>query len=87
MSFTPTPAELKAGQFSPETLFLALNAFHRDGFLVIEGVEDVELLKKISDFMVPEREEIEKGTHKAEELQKTRRSYSSRGSRRAVDVD
>lgn len=76
MAITPSAEELSAGEFSPETLFIALNSFNRDGFLVLEEVEDAALMRRMNEEMIPERQEVEEAlvssgvmnaTHKAED--------------------
>ena len=93
-TFTPSPEEVKAGEFSPETLFMAIHSFNRDGFLVMEGIEDPQLLTNMRQAMLPEREEISKLSHKAEEAKKTgtstlvRRHWDvAHGKQRIISMD
>lgn len=66
-AITPTAEELKAQCFTPETLFGAVNSFHRDGFLVLEGVEDPKLLTDMNAFLLTEGEEVQASSHIAEQ--------------------
>lgn len=68
----PTAEELKAQSFTPETLFGAVNSFHRDGFLVLEGVEDPKHLTNMNAFLLTEGREIQRSKHVAEEEHPTR---------------
>ncbi|ORY24566.1 hypothetical protein BCR39DRAFT_546491 [Naematelia encephala] len=65
-AFIPTEQERAAQQFSPDTLFQAVRAFNRDGFLVMEDIMDTSVLDGIRDFLVGEGDDIRK-PHKAEE--------------------
>ncbi|KAK8864111.1 hypothetical protein IAR55_001357 [Kwoniella newhampshirensis] len=68
---TPTAEELSAGKLSPESLYAAINSFHRDGFLVLERVEDPKVISGIKEVLLTEGEEIQKASHEAERLKPT----------------
>ena len=65
-----SPDELETGHYSAETLFLAVRALHRDGFVVLEDIMKTSLLDGIKSFLLGEGDAIRK-PHKAEEDKST----------------
>ncbi|TEA14407.1 Kanamycin B dioxygenase [Colletotrichum sidae] len=54
---TMTDEERVSGLYAPRTLELALEAMHQDGFVVLRGVLDVDLVDKLNRRMIADAEE------------------------------